>query len=177
MSRLLFSLCILACLPSLLFGADTDAAWLTGIPLDKAIRIGTGTQVVIEVSDPDCRFSRRMVRYWNLRRDVTRYVFLIALKEHPDAAGKVRYILCAPDREAAYREAYAGKLDFDEKTADRSCDVQELQNLHRDVAARLGAVGTPTYVINGVKVDGAKVAEIERLLGEKKMPFDAGAPK
>ncbi|GFE59269.1 thioredoxin fold domain-containing protein [Geobacter sp. AOG1] len=177
MSRFLLALCILVCLPSLLFAADTDAAWLTGVPLDKAIRIGTGRQVVIEVSDPDCRFSRRMVRYWDLRRDVTRYVFLVALKNHPDAAEKVRYILCAPDRAAAYREVYAGKLDFDEKAADRSCDVKGVQDLHRDIAARLGAVGTPTYVINGVKVGGAKVGEIERLLGGEKIPFDAGDPE
>ena len=177
MSRILLILCILVSLPSLLFAADTDAAWLKGIPLDKAIRIGTGRQVVIEVSDPDCPFSRRMVRYWDLRRDVTRYVFLIALKDHPDAAAKLRYILCAPDRAAAYREVYAGKLDFDEKSADRSCNVKEVQDLHRDIAARLGAVGTPTYVINGVKVDGAKVEEIERLLGGEKIPFDAGNPE
>jgi thiol:disulfide interchange protein DsbC len=175
--RFILAACLLVLLPSLAAGADTGAAWLTGIPLRQAIRIGTGTKVVIEVSDPDCRFSRRMVRYWDLRQDVTRYIFLVALKNHPEAPEKARYILCAPDRAAAYREVYGGELDFGEKALDRPCDDHGLVEKHREVAARLGVTGTPTYVINGVKVDGAKVGEIERLLGGKKIPFDAGDPE
>lgn len=77
MSRCLLTICILICLPSLLARADSEAAWLKDIPLRQAIRIGTGRQVVIEVSVPDCRLSRRMVRYWDMRQDVTRYVSLL----------------------------------------------------------------------------------------------------
>jgi len=175
--RFLLAICILVCLPSLLARADSDAVWLKGIPLQKAIRIGTGRQVVIEVSDPDCRVSRRMVRYWDMRQDVTRYVFLVALKNHPEAAEKVRYILCAADRAAAYREAYAGELDFGEKALDRHCDDQGLLDKHREVAANLGVIGTPTYFIKGVKVNGAKVGEIEQILGGEKFPFDADDPE
>jgi protein-disulfide isomerase len=36
------------------------------------------------------------------------------------------------------------------------------------VAAKLGVVGTPTYFIEGVKINGAKVGEIEQILGGKK---------
>ena len=175
--RFLLAVCLLGFLPSLGAGAGSGAAWLKGIPLRQAIRIGTGRQVVVEVSDPDCRFSRRMVRYWDMRQDVTRYIFLVALKNHPEAAGKARYILCAADRAAAYREVYAGGLDFGERALDRQCDDHGLLEKHRDVAARLGVTGTPTYVISGVKIDGAKVGEIERLLGGKRIPFDAGDPQ
>lgn len=177
MLRFFFAICMLICLPSLLAGADSEAAWLKGVPLHQAIRIGTGRQVVIEISDPDCRFSRRMVRYWDMRQDVTRYIFLVALKNHPEAEQKARYILCSADRVAAYREVYGGGLDFGEKAFDRPCDDQGLLDKHREVAAKLGVIGTPTYLIKGVKVNGAKVREIEQILGGAKFPFDAGDPE
>lgn len=177
MPRFLLTICLLICLPSLQARADSEAARLKDLPHRQAIRIGTGSQVVIEVSDPDCRFSRRMVRYWDMRQDVTRYIFLVALKNHPEAAGKALYILCSADRAAAYREVYAGGLDFGEKERERNCNDHGLLDLHREVAAQLGVIGTPTYFINGRKVNGAKVGEIERLLGGKKFPFDAGDPE
>lgn len=176
MLHFFLAISLLFATPSLLAGADSEA-WLKGVPLDAAIRIGTGSKVVIEVSDPDCRFSRRMARYWEMRKDVTRYVFLVALKNHPEAAQKARYILCAADRAAAYREVYGGGLDFGEKALDLPCEDGGLLDRHRDVAAKLGAIGTPTYVIKGVKVGGAKVGEIEKLLGGEKIPFDAGDPE
>jgi thiol:disulfide interchange protein DsbC len=157
-------------------GTGPAVPWLKGIPLDKAIRIGSGRHLVIEVSDPDCRFSRRMNRYWGMRKDVTRYIFLVALKNHPEAPQKARYILAAADQARAYQEVYAGGLDFDENILARHYDDQGLLELHRQVAATLGAIGTPTYLVDGVLISGAKVKEIERLLGGEKIPFDAGDP-
>jgi hypothetical protein len=97
----LLAACLTICLSAPFARADSDPALLKGLPLNQAIRVGNGKQVVIEVSDPDCRFSRRMVRYWDLRHDTTRYVFLVALKNHPEATEKAKYILCAADRAAA----------------------------------------------------------------------------
>jgi thiol:disulfide interchange protein DsbC len=156
--------------------ADSEMARLKGVPLNQAIRIGNGKHVVIEVSDPDCRFSRRMGRYFEMRRDTTRYVFLVALKNHPEAAEKAKYILCASDRAAAYREVYEGGLDFGEKKLDRNCKDQGLFEVHRDVAEKLVITGTPTYFVDGVRVNGAKPAEIDRLLGGEKFPFSADDP-
>ena len=177
MIRFLFLICILFCASPLCAGTGPEAAWLKGIPLGTAIRIGTGRQVVIEVSDPDCRFSRRMAGYWNLRKDVTRYIFLVALKGHPEAPQKARYILSAADRAAAYQKVFAGELDFDDTVLDQPHDDKGLLELHREVAAHLGVIGTPTYFIKGVTVRGARVGDVERLLGEKKIPFDAGDPE
>ncbi|HYS43325.1 MAG TPA: thioredoxin fold domain-containing protein [Geobacteraceae bacterium] len=155
-------------------GAGTGTAWLKELPLDKAIRIGNGSHVVVEVSDPDCRFSRRMSRYWSMRKDVTRYIFLVAMKNHPDAPQKARYILAAADQARAYDEVFSGGIDFDEKKLDRQYDDGGLLELHRKVAAKLGAIGTPTYFVEGVMIGGAKVKEIEQLLDGEKTPFDAG---
>lgn len=177
MLRFLLAIFLLICASPAVAGDGLETAWLSGIPLAKAIRIGTGKQVVIEVSDPDCRFSRRMALYWDLRQDVTRYVFLVALKNHPEAPQKARYILSAADRAAAYRKVFAGGIDFDEKALDGHYDDQGLLDLHREVAAKLGAIGTPTYFIKGVKVVGAKLALIEQLLGGKKIPFQTADPE
>ena len=169
--------CIVICLPPLGVGAASEASWLKDVPLKQAIRIGNGTQVVVEISDPDCPFSRRMVSYWNMRKDVSRYVFLIALKNHPEAAQKARYILCAADRTAAYHEVYSGELDFGEKEFDGDCNDLGLLDAHRKVAAHLDASSTPTYYIKGIKINGAKVGEIEQVLGGEKFPFDATDPE
>ncbi len=176
--RFLFAFYFLVCcLASPSFAdAGPESGLLKDIPLDEAIRIGTGSKAVIEISDPDCRFSRRMARYWDMRKDVTRYIFLIALKNHPEAAQKVRYILCASDKAAAYREAFSGGLDFGENL-DGQCNDHGLPDKHGKMAAKLGVIGTPTYFVRGVRVDGAKVKEIERILGGEKFPFDAGDPE
>ncbi len=174
MLRFFLACCLLAGGSSLPAGAAVEAAGLHNIPLWQAIRIGNGWKVVIEVSDPDCPYSRRMVRYWDLRRDVTRYVFLIALKNHPEAEVKARYILSAADRATAYRQVYTGQLDFEEQLLERRYDDHGLFEKHRAVAAGLGVTGTPTYFIRGVRVNGARLGEIEQLLGGKKYPFKAG---
>lgn len=148
-----------------------DNSWLKEIPLHDAIRVGTGPKVVVEIADPDCRFSRRMARYWALRKDVTRYIFLIALKNHPDAAQKARYILSSPDRAAAYQQVFNGSLDFDEKLSERSYDDHGALKRHQAVATRLHVVGTPTYLLYGTRVNGARVKELERLLGGNHIPF------
>jgi thiol:disulfide interchange protein DsbC len=174
--RFISMFCVLGLCWSASFAAEagTDAAWLKGLPLDKAIRVGNGSHLVVEVSDPDCRFSRRMSRYWNMRKDVTRYIFLVAMKNHPDAPQKARYILAAADQARAYDEVFSGGIDFDEKKLDQHYDDGGLLELHRGVAAKLGAIGTPTYFVEGVMISGAKVSEIEQLLGGEKIPFDAG---
>jgi thiol:disulfide interchange protein DsbC len=174
MVRIILCICLLLLSSSPGAGAASEPSWLKGVPLEGAVKIGNGSRIVVEVSDPDCRFSRRMADYWNLRKDVTRYVFLVAAKNHPDAPQKARFILCSPDRAAAYQKVFSGGIDFDEKALDRHYDDHGLLDLHRDVAARLGAKGTPTYFIEGTKVDGAKVEVVDRLLGGKKFPFALG---
>lgn len=157
--------------------ADPLAGQFKDIPLDKAIKIGSGPRVVIEFSDPDCFFSRRMVIYWNLRRDVTRYVFLVAMKNHPDAPQKARYILTAADPVAAYGEVFAGRIDFDEKRLEYHYDDHGLFELHRQVANRVPIKSTPTYIIDGTVIEGTRLADIERILGGEQIPFVVGEPK
>jgi protein-disulfide isomerase len=71
---------------------------------------------------------------------------------------------------------YDGELDFGEKKLNRICNDQGLFEVHRDVAEKLAITGTPTYFVNGMRVNGAKPAELDRLLGGKKFPFSADDP-
>jgi thiol:disulfide interchange protein DsbC len=162
-------LCIVLSMQTSVFGSSF-AEKLKSLPLDKAVKIGSGPRTVIEFSDPDCFFSRRMAVYWSLRNDVTRYVFLVYVK-HPEAVQKVRYILTAIDPGKAYAEVFSGALDFDEKLPERRIDDHGLSLMHRQVAERFAVKVTPTYVINGMMVEGAKLADIEQALGGKKIPF------
>ena len=81
------------------------------IPLEKALKIGNGKNTVIEFTDPDCPFCRKGSKFLSTRADTTRYIFFVPLPSHPDSAPKVRYILCAQDKEKAYADAMSGKLD------------------------------------------------------------------
>jgi len=49
------------------------------LPLEKAVKIGDGKKVVIEITDPDCPFCRTASEYFSKKTDVIRYVFFAPL--------------------------------------------------------------------------------------------------
>jgi thiol:disulfide interchange protein DsbC len=135
------------------------------IPLDKAIKMGSGKNTIVEFTDPDCPYCRKASEFLEPKKDVTRYVFFLPLPMHPDAENKVKYIFCAEDKAKAYEDAMKGKLD-DQKY--EKCDKPEaiaLLNLHKELAGKMGINGTPFFIINGKKaVTGANTPEIEAAL-------------
>ena len=141
------------------------------LPLEKAIKIGSGPHTVIEVTDPDCPFCRKASSFFATRKDVTRYVFFYPIPQlHPKAEAKVRYVLCAPDKVKAYEEAMTGKLD-DMKF--KPCDdaaVAELFKIHKESGEKAGGgvIGTPLFLVDGQVVKGANIPQIEKILGAKK---------
>lgn len=139
------------------------------LPADKAIKIGKGPKKVIEFSDPDCPYCRRASEFFDKREDVTRYVFLIPLRQiHPNAEKKIKYILCAEDKEKAYKEAFSGKLDSADLKVPTDCEQLASQKMKEmeEIAASVGVTGTPLFYVEGTKVVGANTQEIERLLGQ-----------
>ena len=84
------------------------------IQLDKAIKIGSGKQTIIEFTDPDCPYCRRAAAFLETLKDVTRYVFFFPLPSHKDAENKVKYIFCSSDMAKAYEEAMKGKARYPE---------------------------------------------------------------
>ncbi|HEX2965069.1 MAG TPA: DsbC family protein [Syntrophorhabdaceae bacterium] len=138
------------------------------LPLDKAIKIGNGKNIIVEFTDPDCPYCRKASEYLEQKKDLaTRYIFFLPLPMHPDAENKVKSIFCAQDKAKAYEDAMKGKMD-DQKY--EKCDKPEavaLLNAHKQLAQRLGITGTPHFIINGKKsITGANTPEIEAALAK-----------
>jgi thiol:disulfide interchange protein DsbC len=141
------------------------------IPLEKALKIGSGPHTVIEITDPDCPYCRTASEFFKGRNDVTRHIFFYPLPSiHPNAEAKVRQIFCAEDRARAYEEAMAGKLDDMKFTPCKNDDVDNLVKAHKEIGDRIGVggVGTPLFLIDGQFIRGANILAIEKILGAKK---------
>ncbi|QWR77245.1 thioredoxin fold domain-containing protein [Candidatus Magnetomonas plexicatena] len=142
------------------------AAGKDDIPIDAAMRVGMGKNVVIEFDDPDCPFCRKLNTYLNTRKDITRYIFFVPLKNlHPLAEAKVRSILCSKNPWKTLEETFAGKHDSDTPPACTSKSVTETINIHQSIATRLGVESTPFLIVNGQPVHGADINLIESIIG------------
>lgn len=83
-------------------------------PIEKAVKIGNGKNIIIEVTDPDCPFCRKASDFFAKRNDVTRYIFFLSLtKLHPNAEKKSRFILSSKDQTQAHKDVMSGKYDQD----------------------------------------------------------------
>ena len=136
------------------------------IPLDKALKIGSGPRQVIEFTDPDCPFCRKVDEFLSKRTDITRYVFFYPLRKiHPDAEKKARYILSHKEKENAFHEVFSGSMDGKPVPEDENKGGQ-LEEMEK-VAQSIGVQGTPAIWIDGVPVNGADLPRISALLDGK----------
>lgn len=135
------------------------------MPLDKAIKFGSGKNTIVEFTDPDCPYCRKASEFLEQKKDVTRYIFFFPLPMHPDAENKVKYIFCAEDKAKAYEDAMKGKLDDQKYEKCNKPEAAELLKAHKELAGKMGIDGTPFFIINGKKaVTGANTPEIEAAL-------------
>lgn len=137
------------------------------LPLDKAIRVGAGKNIVIEFTDIDCPFCRKIEAFFKGRNDITRYVFLCPLEQlHPMSLKKSRQVLCSKDPARAYQAAMDGELD---KTDLKGCggkeeEIDRILAGYRTTADKLGVSGTPMMWVNKKPVSGADTRKIEEYL-------------
>ena len=138
---------------------------LTDIPLDKAIKIGTGKNKVIEFTDPDCPYCRQAAEYFK-NKNVTKYVYLIPIPQlHPKAEEKAKYILAAEDKVKAYYEVMSGAKDKDDLSSQKiSQDVNDMYQDQQSIGNKIGITGTPAFWINGKYVPGANIKMFDTLL-------------
>ena len=132
------------------------------LPLEKAVKVGSGAKTVIEFTDPDCPYCRKAAEALKKRTDVTRYIFLTPLA-HPNAINKVYYILAAKDQEKAYHEMMDGK-PLPASAGDYGKEIKELADEYMSLARSLAIDGTPTFFINDQMVVGADLERIDSLL-------------
>jgi thiol:disulfide interchange protein DsbC len=137
------------------------------LPLDKALKMGSGKNVILEFTDPDCPYCRRASSFLSQKTDVTRYVFFLPLPMHKDAENKIKYIFCANDKAKAYEEAMQGKLDNQKYEICKKPEVDDLVRIHKEATRKMGVNSTPYFIVNGKPISGANTPEIDKALQQK----------
>ena len=134
------------------------------IDLSNAIRIGNGPVEVIEFSDPDCPFCRKLEAFFergDIASRITRYVFLYPLERvHPFAMSHARWILCQPDTGKALKDVMVhGVLDGKEIDYPASCTLAQTERhlrAARKAAERLALSGTPLVIVGDSVLRGPR---------------------
>ncbi len=139
---------------------------LANLPLDKALKIGSGKTAVVEFIDPNCHYCRLSFTFFKERmKDVTLHVFFYPLSQ--DAENKIRHIFCAQDKAKAYEDVLGGKLDGNAGlNLCKDKDAEALMMAHREASAKIGVRATPLFYIKGQIVPGFDQPAIEKLLTE-----------
>jgi len=137
------------------------------LPLDKALKIGSGKNIILEFTDPDCPYCRKASSFLSQKTDVSRYVFFLPLPMHKDAENKVKYIFCSNDKAKAYEEAMQGKLDNQKYEICKKPEIDDLVRIHKDASKKMGINSTPFFIVNGKSISGANTPEIDKALQQK----------
>lgn len=134
------------------------------LPLDSALKIGSGKTTVVEFMDPNCPHCRQAYKFFSQRPDVTLYVFFFPLSK--DSADKIKHILCSKDVAKTYDDVVIGRLDNNKTPLNICVDkkVDETVKTHMQLASQIGVRATPLFYIKGQVVDGFDPAVIEKLL-------------
>jgi thiol:disulfide interchange protein DsbC len=148
---------------------------LASLDLSKAIKSGSGRNVVIEFLDPDCPVCRETAGYWKSKSDVTRYAFLFpAVAEQADALGTSEWILSQKDKSAALDDVLAGKYD---KTPSEGI-TEEGRNLfkeHLRNAEKAYVPGAPFFFVNNKLVLKPDAEAFEAALNDGEQPAEPQA--
>ncbi|MBF0345661.1 MAG: DsbC family protein [Nitrospirae bacterium] len=140
------------------------------IVIDKAIRVGMGRNIVVEFTDPDCPYCRKLADYMNKRKDVTRYVFLYPLTQlHPQAMEKSKFILCSKNQAKALEDVMSGKYDKEKIPSCKNPNTDQMLEEHKKMAENVSVTSTPTLIVNGQLVQGANFELIEKIIGPNKI--------
>ncbi len=154
---------------------EIAAAALKELSYDSAIKIGDGPVKIVEFSDPDCPFCRKVTKWFSEMEPaeaakITRYVFMFPLPFHKDAPAKAKRILCAKDSEQVkiYEETLFGVYD-NEKDISAECEevASPVLESHIQMGARLGVGGTPAIWVDGEQVGGANFERLGALLAKR----------
>lgn len=121
---------------------------VASLDLSKAIRSGSGKNVVIEFIDPDCDICRSTDEYWKSKSGVTRFSFLFpASTDNPEGTRKSEWVLSQKDKAAAFDEVLSGKYD----QAVPEGVTEEGRNLfkeHLRNAEKAYVTGVPLFIVN-----------------------------
>jgi thiol:disulfide interchange protein DsbC len=133
------------------------------LPLDSALKIGEGKNIIVEFLDPDCFHCRESYKFFSPRKDVTIYVFFYPLSQLSEK--KIRHILCSDKPVKTYEETMTGRFDNDAQPAVcTDTKVEETIKMHKKLAAQIGIRSTPFFYLKGRAIDGFESPVMEQLL-------------
>lgn len=130
-----------------------------------AVKIGNGKNIIVEFTDPDCPYCRKLHTWFKGKEEIyTRYVILNPIPTlHPMATKKSSAILCSNNKTEMLHEVFDGKYDNQSVKDCETVEVKELLTKAGEYAKMFGASGTPTLMVNGKRVVGANTPLIEKL--------------
>lgn len=135
---------------------------MNNLPYDKAVKIGKGEKIVVEISDPNCPHCQMVAKKLKERNDITKYVFFFPLSDK--SKEKISYILCSKEPDKAYYEVYENPQKQFTVSAECKEKAEKALNEHIGLALKLRVRGTPFFIINQTPVVGANIPQIEELL-------------
>jgi thiol:disulfide interchange protein DsbC len=152
---------------------ERTAQALAALPLAKAVKIGSGPDTVIEITDPDCPYCRKGSEYFAAKKGITRYVFFLPLDRlHPSSSRKAEFILSSADQATAYEQVMKGAYD---QSPLPEFAPNGLLAEHRKIVAGMLISATPRYFINGKIVAGFNAEQIDNMLHQNPEPVMSGA--
>lgn len=136
------------------------------IDLSQAVRIGIGPKQVIEFTDPECPFCKRLDEHLGKRLDISRYVFFTPIVQlHPNAHKRALHVLCLPESEraTAIHDMFTTPKPYAQL---ETCKEGEaLLAKHMALGKKFGVSGTPTIFVDGKLQVGFKPNRIDQALG------------
>ncbi|HOW57623.1 MAG TPA: DsbC family protein [Smithellaceae bacterium] len=139
------------------------AVKMANLPLEKAVKKGSGKTVIVEFIDPNCHYCKLSYNYLAKRDDVTLYIFFYPLSL--ESENKIRHILCADNPAAMFDEVMQGKFNDPAKLKicnDKKADETVME--HRKITGNLGIRSTPVFYIKGEVIVGFDVKVFEKVL-------------
>lgn len=132
------------------------------LPLKSAIQVSKGKIPLIEISNPDCGYCKKYEQWITKMSEtysIERKVVFMDTDMFPQAAPKIKAVICAKDQAKAYHQMMTGGAS--QKDSDCSKAKNILQQ-HKDITEGLGVQGTPSFLLpDGSVIVGFKPTELE----------------
>lgn len=138
------------------------------LPMDSAVSMGDPDGIeIIEFGQPECgycKLSNREIAKLAKKYPIKRTYFFVRVGgSFPNSQAKVEHILCSEDKEEAYKN-----IDSVAASDFKQCDEGKLIfEKHDEVVNTFGVNGTPSFLLNGVLVEGANMKKVEEYLKEQ----------
>ena len=133
------------------------------LDLSDALIIGAGEKTIIEFTDPDCPYCRKLHKKLSQEKNVRRVIFFSIFEaSHPNAKQKAVHIFCSTDKTKAFDAVFNGKIAMMELI---DCDKgKRIVESHQQTSTAFGVSGTPTLVLDTSVITGYREAQIAQFL-------------